>query len=46
MLFGGVPMSLELPRDTRFLTIQVQFRDGTMSPVRRFEVPAGVGQSR
>jgi hypothetical protein len=38
-LIGGVPMSIELPPDTRFLTIQVQFQDGTMSPVRRFEVP-------
>jgi hypothetical protein len=38
---GGVPAILDLPRDTRFLTIQAQFQDGTMSPIRRFDVPAG-----
>jgi hypothetical protein len=43
---GGVPSLLELPSDTRFVTIQVQFQDGTMSPIRRFDVPASVRQPR
>ncbi|MBI5261093.1 MAG: DUF1266 domain-containing protein [Bradyrhizobium sp.] len=42
----SVPSVLELPRDTRFLTIQVQFKDGSMSAIRRFDVPAGVLQTR
>lgn len=44
LLMSGVPTSMDVPSDTRFLTIQAQFRDGTMSPIRRFDVPAGVRQ--
>lgn len=41
-----VPDDLELPRNTRFLTIQVKFQDGTMSPIRRFDVPANARQQQ
>jgi hypothetical protein len=39
---SAIPSTLELPHDTRFLTMQVQFQDGSVSPIRRFEVPDGV----
>lgn len=31
---------LEMPKSTRFLTIQLRFKDGIMSPLRRYDVPA------
>jgi hypothetical protein len=43
---GTVPSVLELPSDTRFLTIQAQFRDGKLSPIRRFDVPASLLKSK
>jgi hypothetical protein len=36
---GGVPSRLHLPANTRFLTIQARLKDGSLSPVRRFDVP-------
>jgi hypothetical protein len=31
---------IEVPRTTRFVSLQLRFRDGTSSPIRRYDVPA------
>jgi len=36
------PTYIELPASTRFVTVQVRLDDGTLSPIRRFDVPQDV----
>jgi hypothetical protein len=35
-----VPTFIEMPRKTRFVSLQLRFKDGTSSPIRRYEVAA------
>jgi len=38
----SVPPYLELPVETRFVTMQLRYKDGTTSPLYRFDVPANL----
>jgi hypothetical protein len=37
---AAVPTFIEVPRKTRFVSLQLRFKDGTSSPIRRYEVAA------
>jgi hypothetical protein len=37
---AAVPTFVEVPRKTRFVSLQLRFKDGTSSPVCRYDVPA------
>jgi hypothetical protein len=36
----SVPTLIEVPRKTRFMSLQLRFKDGSSSPIRRYDVPA------
>jgi hypothetical protein len=38
----GLPPALDLPADAHFLTFQARLNTGAISPIRRFDVPAGL----
>lgn len=41
---GSLPIDVELPLKSRFVTVQIRFNDGTTSPVQRFDVPERLRQ--
>lgn len=36
---NGLPVTIKLPPTTHYVTIQARLEDGTLSPVRRFDIP-------
>ena len=39
-----VPVYVDVPRTTRFVTVQLRFKDGTVSPIGRYDVPPDPSQ--
>ena len=39
-LSAAVPIFVEVPTKTRLVSLQLRFKDGTSSPIRRYNVPA------
>jgi hypothetical protein len=43
---NGVPESLDAPVGTRFIAFQARLDDGSLSPIRRFDVPQDIARPR